>query len=305
MKYKEIQRQKAINLRSDIFKDPGDGIYKKYPREFVLSEPELNLWSGIREDALDYFAANKITWWDSGNEPTGHLLSSQIACLNHLYFLRQRVDLSTQVLKNINPEIQKAIVVDTGFVEFEKVGKEKLGNEKQLTRGAKCTSIDALMIGENLYSKRILFLIEWKYTESYSSENKLRGDSGKERLNAYLDLLNEPDCPVKNDNIVGLFYEPFYQLMRQALLGWQMSLRKEYGAEDWMHIHVIPTNNIELRETITSPYLNGKNINDAWKSVLKQENKYFSIDPKDFIRPVMNCPDTKSIITYLNKRYWD
>jgi hypothetical protein len=39
MNYKEIQRQKAVSLRDELFRDPGDGVYKKLQREFVLSEP--------------------------------------------------------------------------------------------------------------------------------------------------------------------------------------------------------------------------------------------------------------------------
>ena len=110
MNYKEKQRQKAIDLRDELFRDPGDGVFKRSPREFVLSEPALNLWSGIREDAIGYFEANQISWWDAGNEPTGHLLSSQIACVNHLYFIRQREDCVTAILKQISPDIEKALL---------------------------------------------------------------------------------------------------------------------------------------------------------------------------------------------------
>jgi hypothetical protein len=60
-------------------------------------------------------------------------------------------------------------------------------------------------------------------------------------------------------------YEPFYQMMRQTLLGWQMTMRKEYSAEDWVHVHVIPNENTQLRETITSPGLSGKDITEAWR----------------------------------------
>ena len=172
----------------------------------------------IREDAIDYYSENKISWWDTRKEPTGHLLSSQIACLNHLYFLRQRNDLSTLILKNIYPDIQKANIVDTGFVEFEKVGRERLGKEEHLTRGINCTSVDAMMNCADDNGKGILILIEWKYTESYSSESKLKGESGKIRLHAYEELLTDKDCPIMNNKIEGLFYEPFYQLMRQTLL---------------------------------------------------------------------------------------
>lgn len=304
MNYREEQRERAVNLRDELFRDPGDGVYKSAKREFALSKPDLNLWTGIREDALEYYKQNRITWWDSSDEPTGHLLSSQIACINHLYYLRQRQDASTLVLRNIDYTFQKAIKVDTGFVEFEKVGSSKLGKEKQLTRGANCTSIDALMVGENIHNKRTLFLIEWKYTESYGSESKLKGDSGKQRLESYKELRNSKDCPIRVSHIEALYYEPFYQLMRQTPLGWQMVTRKEYDCEDWIHLHVIPDDNKELKNTITSPYLKGNNIEEAWKNVLVEPNRYISMDPKRLILPLKDCGDTKPFLTYLKKRYW-
>ncbi len=36
MSFLETQRQKAIRLRDNIFKDPGGGVFKKSEREFVL-----------------------------------------------------------------------------------------------------------------------------------------------------------------------------------------------------------------------------------------------------------------------------
>lgn len=304
MNYKEVQRERAIKLRDEIFRDSGAGLFRKLPREFVLSEPELNLWEGIRVDALEYYKDNQITWWESGDEPTGHLLSSQIACINHLYSLRQREDLATLVLRQIDKQIQKAVRIDSGFVEFEKVGSQYLGKEKYLTRGANCTSIDAMMLGENIYGERILFLIEWKYTESYPSESKLIGTSGERRTNAYKDLLQNKGCPIIYKNVNDLYYEPFYQLMRQTLLGWEMSNRREYNAKDWIHLHIIPKDNIELKNTITSPGLVGSDIEEAWKSVLKNPQKYIVKSPEDFLSPIKKCFDSKSLLSYLGKRYW-
>jgi len=305
MNYEKKQKEKAIQNRDKLFQDPGGGVFKKKRWPFILSKPVLNLWSGIREDALDYCKSNHIPWWDSGNEPTGHLLSSQIACINHLYFIRQRQDLATLILRNIDISIQQAISIDTGFVEFEKVGKERLGKEKQLTRGANCTSIDAMMLGENTNGKRMLFLIEWKYTESYPPDSKLKGESGQRRLEAYDSLLKDPECPIIHKNIKDLYYEPFYQLMRQTLLGSEMVKRKEYGAEDFIHLHIIPQENKNLKERITSPGLSGPDIEQAWKNTLRNPGKYVVLDPKEFLKPVFVCPDTKSISTYLGQRYWE
>ena len=305
MNYKKEQKDKAIKLRDEIFRDPGGGIYKKKPRPFVLSQPELNLWPGIREDAIDYFKDNQIEWWDSRENPTGHLLSSQIACINHLYFLRQRPDLVTPILQRINAKIHHACFIDSGYVEFEKVGSEKLGKEEHLKRGIYCTSIDAFMVGEELSGKRVLILIEWKYTESYSSDSKSKGKSGKTRMEAYKDLLRHEASPITHKNIPDLYFEPFYQLMRQTLLGWEMVGRNEYGDEDYIHLHIIPTKNNKLKSTITSPGLLGNNIEEAWKSTIRDPNKYIVLDPKEFLEPIFKRVDSLSITSYLKKRYWD
>lgn len=120
MTFRDSERSRLVELRDGIFKDPGSGPFREKPREFVLSDPILNLWEGIRQDAIEYFKDNQIQWWaDEGEEPTGHLLSSLIACVNHLYFLRQRPDLATAVLRAIDPDVTEAVVVDDGYVEFE------------------------------------------------------------------------------------------------------------------------------------------------------------------------------------------
>ena len=304
MSYTTEQRKRAERFRKEYFAKPEDGKFGRDTHPFVLSIPQLNLWAGIREDALDYFERNQIAWWGKTDEPTGHMLSSQIACLNHLYPIRQREDLATAILRGIQPKIEKAVVLDDGYVEFEVIGRERLGLEKLHTRGANCTSIDAMMVGENEDGKRTLFLIEWKYTESYTSEAKWEGDSGQTRLDAYDSLLNEADCPIKVDDKRALFYEPFYQLMRQTLLGWQMVKRTEYGATDYVHLHVIPEKNSKLKEKVTSPGLKGETMGQAWGMVLNDPSKYVSIDPERLMKPIVKAVDAQSICSYLSARYW-
>jgi hypothetical protein len=59
MNFRDNERSRMIGLRDDIFKDPGSGPFRKKPREFVLSDPVLNLWEGIRQDAIEYFKNNR------------------------------------------------------------------------------------------------------------------------------------------------------------------------------------------------------------------------------------------------------
>ena len=93
MSFLERERRRLVGERERLFRDPGLGLFSGKAREFVLSEASANLWDGIRDDAIEYFTCNRIPWWrGDGNEPTGHMLSSQVACVNHLYLLRQRPD---------------------------------------------------------------------------------------------------------------------------------------------------------------------------------------------------------------------
>jgi len=301
MSYREQERRRVINIRESLFKDPGNGVFFGKKRDFVLSEPALNLWEGIREDAQQYFKRNKIPWWEGNkNDPTGHLLSSQVACLNHLYYLRQRKDLATAILAGIDSEITNALIVDDGYVEFEFIGTNKYLSEKSWTKGANCTSIDAAMIGKNKKGKKKLFLIEWKYTEYYTSESKYNN----KRAKVYDDLIKNSCSPFNDTQVEKFYYEPFYQLMRQTLLGWKLAENMDHGCSDYQHIHVIPKENKELLNNITSPYLEGDNISEAWKSILKNPEKYITISPQEFLSPCSKIIDSKSLLLYLKMRYW-
>ena len=301
MTYRERERKKAISIRDSMFKDPGNGIFFGKERDFVLNEPALNLWEGIREDAKEYFKRNKIPWWKGDRyEPTGHLLSSQVACLNHLYYLRHRKDLATAVLQGIDSTIAEAVEVDEGYVEFEFIGEDNYLGEKSHTRGANSTSIDAVMIGMDSSGRKKFFLIEWKYTEDYGFDNKYIA----ERASVYDQLIKAEGSPFVDIQIETFYYEPFYQLMRQTLLGAKLVENKDHGCVDYHHLHVIPKKNTELLNRVTSPYLKGDNITAAWKSTMKNPDKYQVVSPEELLSPCLDKQDCRSFMTYLSKRYW-
>ncbi|MCX6234452.1 MAG: hypothetical protein NT175_06960 [Bacteroidetes bacterium] len=309
MNYKEQQRKKAIRLRDEVFRDPGCGQFQNLDREFVLKDPALNIWAGVRDDVINYFKRNNIQFWDTKNEPTGHLLSSQIACLNHLYFVRQRRDIATAILQGIDKKVRNALIMnngsDSGYVDFEIIGAKNYLGEKIHTRGANSTSVDAMMLAGLDNGLRKLYFIEWKYVESYPKTSKAEGDSGKTRIKTYTPLLAQSDCPINVTDVEGLFTEPYYQLMRQTLLAHEMIKAKEYGADLYFHIHVIPKDNKELKDTNTAEgKLIGKTLEETWKNVLKSPDLYKAIDPKDFLDPARACIDCIAPLTYLEQRYW-
>lgn len=313
MSYKEEQRIKAIKLRNILFDDEGGGLHNGRAYDFVLQNPKRNLWHKIRHESIEFFKKYGIEWHKGNNEqnatnPEGHLLSSNIACINHLFYLRQRQDLVTLVLKNIDNRIENAEEIDEGYVTFEIIGKDNYLGEKSHKRGALSTSIDAAMLGRKKDGKNILVLIEWKYTESYSSTNlhKPAHDT------IYKPLLEEKNCPlqiqdISNNNFDVLYYEPFYQLMRQTLLGWKMVENNDYNCDEFVHVHVIPDENIELLNNVTSPYLKkyGNTICEAWKGVLKNPDKYIIISPEHLLEPIKHLPEVNNLFGYLSKRYWE
>jgi hypothetical protein len=162
--YREKQREIAVALLGKMFDDPGNGKFANgiaYP--FVLQDVSQNIWETIRTDALAYFKDNDIPWWMSTPKlPTGHLLSSQIACVNHLFYMRKQKDFATKVLQNIDNRIVSAEEItypdtDSGYVAFEIIGKDNYLCERQHTRGANSTSVDSVMLGKKLTAKIFLY----------------------------------------------------------------------------------------------------------------------------------------------------
>jgi hypothetical protein len=292
---------------------------RRYLHADILLDGNNNLFKPIRKEVVSYFNKNKIPFWKVGGEvgakkPTGHVLSSQIACINHLFFMRQRQDIVTMVLKNIDSAVKIALPLDNdtelGFVSFEVVGRKNYLNEKHHTRGANATSIDAAMLAEMQDGTRKLFIIEWKYTEHYNGQARFQDDNVLRRKETYLPSLQKEDCPIrmpkpiKDTLIEGFFYEPFYQLMRQTLLAHEMVKAQDFGATEYQHIYVIPTANMELIKNTPDKMVVGSTLENVWAPLLKSKEKYKVIDPQEFLAPANEFSDVNSNIEYLEQRYW-
>jgi len=312
MNYRECERQKVVRIRNDFFKDPGGGIYDNAQRLFVLIDPEKNLWDKIRSDVKTYFITNSIVWWPGSSIPPGHLLSSQVACVNHLFFLRNDKDAALKILQSLNPSfVDVCADFEGGYIGFEVVSKESYLKEvpkgTKQTRGANCTSVDAMMTGILTNDKKIQILIEWKYTEYYTKSCLADGKPGITRKARYNHLIADPDSPIScTVHLDNLYYDPFYQIMRQTLLAWQMikNKRNELNADDWLHFDIIPENNLTLRYQVQAPDLLQSGIEEAWKSQLKEPHKYNVITPQRLLKPLLFDPKYRSLMNYLNSRYW-
>lgn len=300
MGYRDREKTRIIKLRDALFSDPGGGVFARAPREFVLKDRSLNLYEGARAGALDYFQRNAISWWKDDGQlqlPTGHLLSSQVACVNHLFPLRDNAPAAIALLQALDPEIEAAEIVDDGFVEFEFIGERQYLKERSFTRGAHCTSVDAAMIGRRKDGARCLFLIEWKYTEEYRSKDCYID----QRAKVYDDLIEAEDGPFRKVAPSAFYYEPFYQLMRQTLLGHELIRHRDHGCESWLHVHVCPKENTDFHERLTAPDLKGASVAEAWRNVLKDPALFVSITPEALLAPLGSADPW---LQYLSARYW-
>jgi hypothetical protein len=191
------------------------------------------------------------------------------------------------------PDAVDVLPIEDGFLAYEWIGVRSYLNERgwsNWSRGRNVTSIDAVMAVSRDSGVICLLVIEWKYTESYSPGRSLVvSDHGTSRVEIYRPLLERADSPIRLGEHERLFFDPFYQLMRQTLLAWQMVEHGEFGATEWRHLHVVPNANVALLRTVTSPQLaEFGNMPSAWRSVLVLPERYALVTP-DTVTPEVAC----------------
>ena len=318
-KISQYARQEDLINNSDIFcGDKGNGYFMGKARPFVLRDGMNNLYEPIRNDVLGYFTENNISWW-GGGKPSAHTLSSQIACLNHLFAIMNDHDAVLALLNGVRDEFEKVLPVSCDanpkYIGFEVVSKNDHLNENTSTRGSNCTSVDALIRAEHKDGSIWLIPIEWKYTEHYNNQDKSNEDrqgeekgsngKGQERVRRY-SALTDASLQLKSlDSYYGSIYyqEPFYQLMRQTL--WAENIVKHkhvetLKADDYMHIHVIPSDNKDLLAKKYS--VSGMGMEETWRSMLSDQSKYIIVDPQKLLEPIKD--KYPELASYLKKRYW-
>ena len=228
------------------------------------------------------------------------MVSSQIHCLNHLFAFRDKPEALKLILQKATLLPIKSILpspIDKdGYIAFEFVYKNRtLLHEKNETRGANCTSIDALVFVETEENKSVLVPIEWKYTESYDKKKKADEDVVNER---YKDLASRP-----YSNLNGwkdeYYYDPLYEFARQTLLMEQIIHENPMGslhdkADDYVHIIVRPNDNTEICTDIQN-----------FKKDSKNKDKVIEIDPQDLLSPMRDNKKYEDLINYLETRYWE
>lgn len=316
----ERRRQARFKANSSYFSETArlDGVYKGKPRPFCLPLEcaEENLFSAIRQTAPAYFAAQAIKWHDGRNgNPSNHLCDSQVCCVNFLFPFADKPRALAKILWPIFSDLREMLPVEgEQFVAFEWIGQENYLGERisrsgKRTRGANFTSADAAVLFKRNDGKRQMVLIEWKYTESYSKASLKVARSGTDRTEIYMPLYLQDDCPLNKKllpSFESLFYEPFYQLMRQQFLAHEMEKAHELGADIVSVLHIAPARNTDFHR-ITSPELEnlGETAIAVWKRLVRPTGRFTSVSTERLFSNLSaeQAPEMQTWLEYVGKRY--
>lgn len=294
----------------ELFYIKSIGAWKPSTKIIRHTQSIKNLFRDIRRTALAYFELNDIAWWQQSEEhyfPNGHVLSSQIHCLNHLFAIRADHDAVLQIIQAILPDITDVLPspideqfceMDTfpyetpSYISFEFTCDNKLYLQERCNkRGMHCTSIDAFVYAQNRFGKKVLIPIEWKYTEHYEKDDDYRIDE-KIIAKRYRHLAELPDS-----NLDGwkeaYYWDPSYELARQTLLVEQIIREKPFEADRYEHLLICPEENKEMMQDA-----------ETFKSTLKDSSKFHIIDPVQLLLPLQRNAKYAELLNYLSKRYW-
>jgi len=310
--YKNHEKKKAISLieKGWFNNDPGDGKFVDHNHKYVLQNSDNNFFLPIVKNVKDYFKFNDIHWW-RGVEPTGHTMSSQISCLNHLFHLRHDKEAVLAILSSFSSCFTDVIQIITdkfapSYISFEQVSDNDLLNEGHPTRGSMCTSIDACIHAIHRNGTKWIIAIAWRYAESYDDTDKSSGTTGEVRRKRYDELIFKSSQLIYDkltDSKNCYYYEPFYQLMRQTLWAEQMINHNDtetISADNYMHINVIPYKNIDLLERRYSCSKN--DMPTTWRNCLSDQSKYKIISPEILLSNLGY--KYHNLKQYLSTRYW-
>jgi len=294
-----------------------DGNYKSKNRSFCLPVEFAaeNLPTSIRENAITFFKDHEIKWHDGQNgNPSNHLCDSQVCCVNFLFPFCNKPQSLKILLRQVFPDIQEMLPVENGmYVSFEWIGEknylgEKIRGKGKRSRGANFTSADAIVKFTRSDNKKQVVLIEWKYTESYYPVPLMISKNGTSRVRIYQNLFDETNSPLIRElipNFESLFFEPFYQFMRQQFLAHEMEKAHELGADMVSVLHIAPRHNHEFRR-ITSVILShlGDSSTGVWSSLVKDQ-RFKSVNTESLFGGYLptDDPELDENLKYLRMRY--
>lgn len=283
-----------------------------FPFILVPEDSIKNLYAPIRQEVLDYFERYDIAWWNQSVDhyfPTGQLLSSQNHCLNHLFAISRNKEAVLSLINSLTKDMYFDEVYPSPLDNLEKKDKqtyitfefansnETLLQERMSTRGANCTSVDAMIYAHSSNGKIYLIPIEWKYTESYDMKYAVP----QWKISKRYKPLTGSDSNL-TEWVESLYsYDPYYEFARQELLMEQIiknqnRLNVPIKVDDFLHVIVCPEKHTELRSAIVE-----------FQSTLRDKRKLVCKDPQELLVPLSTNtdPKIKDLIKYLEERYWN
>lgn len=107
----------------------------------------------------------------------------------------------------------------------------------------------------------------------------------KRIASTYRKLIEAEDSPLLPAAPERFFYEPYEQLMRQTLLAAAVAADPETPERTWVHVHVIPAENLELRTRVKQavPLLEGNTLDETWRGALSALERYRVVTPSDVV----------------------
>lgn len=287
-------------------RSPKDAVGIRHKHLLALGCEQENLFPELRSHggALDFFRERHIHWWRSTStgdrpgveSPTRNLTSSQLLCVNFLMPLREHPTVLLAMLNKLDGDVEDIVSIrypsPTGetvesLVDFEFVGLSEPLEGGRPTRGAHVTSCDAVVLVRTRDLALRIYLMEWKYAEQYiGAKSKAAEDRGRVRLARYRERYEAADGPFNRlISLRDVLYDPIYQIVRLGLLGDKLCREGAFGVEEARVVVVCPEDNIEYRDTVTSPAIKavagtGATLEGAVRSLWKDSAGFRVTSPQ-------------------------
>lgn len=266
-----------------------------YPHILPPGQEPLAFYEPIASAIRDYLATENIAL----HSEALNLKSSQVACLNILFPLRQHPDWAAEALRPVLPELRTITTIEfeyTGPIEATRWLGEPAGGK----RGQNRTSIDAAIFWSDQSDCRHATLIEWKYTErnfgvcSAFSNSAATDKAGCLNLNFASDADPARSCLLsqgkrqrsrrywEHSTVAGLkhkafasvsgcpFRGPFFQLWRQFLLAAYLRLQHIVDEADVLSCSFAGNDALAQVPPHLRPLAPDGTIVNAWNAVIAE-----------------------------------
>lgn len=261
----------------------------------------------LRQTAPRVFKELGIQW----HSFIGHGRSSQACCVNFLMPFADQPELLSRWIGHvlgISPPqmlpLEREAVDPFRYVAFEYTGPgdfDYLGEAEGAVpqRGAHATAADAAVAFVGADGQRELLLIEWKYSEEYRN-HRLGADVKGKRLTRYGDKAFAPSGPIRDDlglQLTDFFKEPFYQLLRQQMLAWQIEHHTQQSGMDRARVlHLSPAGNRALHQVTSPAFANlaGEPFDDAFaafRAALVRPDTFIERSIEQAFAPLAQWPE--------------